>query len=101
MRKIVRKNLQSGWNRLDKIAAQKFYMKIRENRFLNQRSGGVGRLSISPSQGDDPGFKSRPEHIMSTAELGSPVALHLRLYGILVRLIGGLSLSSSFCTSYN
>ena len=26
------------------------------------RSDGVGRLSISPSQGDDPGFKSRSEH---------------------------------------
>jgi hypothetical protein len=26
-------------------------------------SGGVVRLSISPSQGDDPGFKSRPEQI--------------------------------------
>jgi hypothetical protein len=25
-------------------------------------SGGVVRLSISPSQGGDPGFKSRPEH---------------------------------------
>ena len=27
-------------------------------------SGGVVRLSISPSQGDDPGFKSRPEHFL-------------------------------------
>ena len=26
------------------------------------RSDGVVRLSISPSQGDDPGFKSRSEH---------------------------------------
>ena len=28
----------------------------------NLGSGGVVRLSISPSQGGDPGFKSRPEH---------------------------------------
>jgi hypothetical protein len=27
-----------------------------------QSSGHTVRLSISPSQGDDPGFKSRPEH---------------------------------------
>ena len=26
------------------------------------RSGGVVRLSISPSQGEDHGFESRPEH---------------------------------------
>ena len=25
----------------------------------------IVRLSISPSQGDDPGFKSRPEHLKS------------------------------------
>ncbi len=28
-------------------------------------SGGVVRLSILPSQGSDPGFKSRPEHILA------------------------------------
>jgi hypothetical protein len=36
----------------------KFYMK---SSILLRRSDGVVRLSISPSQGDDPGFKSRSE----------------------------------------
>jgi len=30
----------------------------------NNLKGHIVRLSISPSQGDDPGFKSRPEHII-------------------------------------
>jgi hypothetical protein len=98
MRKSVRKNLQSG---LDKIAAQKFYMKIRENRCLNQCSGGVGRLSISPSQGDDPGFKSRPEHIMSAAELGSPVLLFILVCRHFAQTDMWTVISSSFCISYN
>ena len=95
------KNLQSGWNRLDKIAAQKFYMKIRENRCLNQRSGGVGRLSISPSQGDDPGFKSRPEHIISTAELGSPVLLFILVCRHITQTDMWTVISSSFCICRN
>ena len=46
------------------------FRKIRDKlRFYEVRleadagSGGVVRLSILPSQGSDPGFKSRPEHI--------------------------------------
>jgi hypothetical protein len=35
----------------------------------NKSSGGVVRLSISPSQGDDPGFKSRPEHLLFCSRL--------------------------------
>ncbi len=43
----------------------KFYIKSQiNNRKENKSSGGVVRLSISPSQGDDPGFKSRPEHFL-------------------------------------
>jgi hypothetical protein len=30
--------------------------------YSKQNSSRTVRLSISPSQGDDPGFKSRPEH---------------------------------------
>ena len=30
--------------------------------YIKQSSSHTIRLSISPSQGDDPGFKSRPEH---------------------------------------
>ena len=42
----------------------KFYIQSQiNNRKEKKSSGGVVRLSISPSQGDDPGFKSRPEHI--------------------------------------
>jgi hypothetical protein len=41
----------------------KFYILSKiNNHEENKSSGGVVRLSISPSQGDDPGFKSRPEH---------------------------------------
>lgn len=41
----------------------KFYILSKiNNQEENKSSGGVVRLSISPSQGDDPGFKSRPEH---------------------------------------
>ncbi len=41
----------------------KFYiLNHLNNQKENKSSGGVVRLSISPSQGDDPGFKSRPEH---------------------------------------
>ncbi len=32
-------------------------------------SDGVVRLSISPSQGDDPGFKSRSEQLISDLNL--------------------------------
>ena len=43
----------------------KFYIKSQiNNRKENKSSGGVVRLSISPSQGDDPGFKSRSEHVL-------------------------------------
>ena len=42
-------------------------------------SDGVVRLSISPSQGDDPGFKSRSEQFV---ELSSPVSLFI-LQGII------------------
>lgn len=72
-------------------------MKIRENRCLNQRSGGVGRLSISPSQGDDPGFKSRPEHIINTAELGSPVLLFILVCRHITQTDMWTVISSSFC----
>ena len=56
----------------------KFY--INKNIIDMKGSGGVEafkylswkdriiRLSISPSQGDDPGFKSRPEHFKSMIE---------------------------------
>jgi hypothetical protein len=56
----------------------KFY--INKNIIDMKGSGGVEafkylswkdriiRLSISPSQGDDPGFKSRPEHFKSIIE---------------------------------
>ena len=41
----------------------KFYILSKINNHEEIKgSGGVVRLSISPSQGDDPGFKSRPEH---------------------------------------
>ena len=41
----------------------KFYILSKiNNQEENKSSGGVVRLSISPSQGDNPGFKSRPEH---------------------------------------
>jgi hypothetical protein len=55
----------------------KYYINNPTNLMKPQSSGGVEastacskqgssshtiRLSISPSQGDDPGFKSRPEH---------------------------------------
>ncbi len=50
----------------------KFYiLNSINNQKENSSSGGVEaiikkshiiRLSISPSQGDDPGFESRPEH---------------------------------------
>ncbi len=47
------------------VGKPKFYIKSQiNNRKEKKSSGGVVRLSISPSQGDDPGFKSRPEHFL-------------------------------------
>ena len=69
-------NLSSKFDIKEKtIFKPKFY--INKNNKDMKGSGGVGvlntnnlkdrtvRLSISPSQGDDPGFKSRPEHLKS------------------------------------
>src|SRR3954451_4198556 len=68
-------NLSSKFDIKEKtIFKPKFY--INKNNKDMKGSGGVEvfntnnlkdcivRLSISPSQGDDPGFKSRPEHII-------------------------------------
>ena|SRR5919106_2955296 len=69
-------------------------------------SGGVVRLSISPSQGGDPGFNriavtAATEQIPAGAlnmnvisGFGSPVILFI-FSGRLARIIGGLSYSSS------
>ena len=69
-------NLSSKFDIKEKtIFKPKFY--INKNYKDMKGSGGVEvfntnnlkdcivRLSISPSQGDDPGFKSRPEHLKS------------------------------------
>ena len=51
---------------------------------LRSGSGGVVRLSISPSQGGDPGFKSRPEHSFTystTTGFGSPNRVTLTRLG--------------------
>jgi hypothetical protein len=58
-----------------------------------QGSGGVVRLSISPSQGGDPGFKSRPEHFFNKATgFGSRPSLsltgHTLKYKLYVEKIG-------------
>ena len=45
----------------------------------NKSSGGVVRLSISPSQGDDPGFKSRPEHFLFCSRLFQQLRQQLQI----------------------
>ena len=54
---------------LGKSATNKIFVSIPSNINMKKNfqcaticSGGVVRLSISPSQGEDHGFKSRPEH---------------------------------------
>src|SRR2546423_4131500 len=61
------------------IRQTKFYMKIRKHTANAMSSGGVVRLSISPSQGDDPGFKSRPDQLLLYRIRKSGNSLHIFL----------------------
>src|SRR6476620_4236458 len=85
-------NLSSKFDIKEKtIFKPKFY--INKNNKDMKGSGGVEvfntnnlkdcivRLSISPSQGDDPGFKSRPEHLKSS--LSSKVQVKDTIFTIL------------------